>query len=71
MKKIRDYQAAHLDEINAAIERDRTIGVKRNVSQTPSIYVTSQRKNRSSPRRRRGLQIIEKLSGLFAAAIKH
>lgn len=49
MKKIRDYQAAHLDEINAAIERDRTIGVKRNVSQTPSIYVTSHGKTEALP----------------------
>ena len=49
MKKIRDYQAAHLDDINAAIERDRTIGVKRNVSQTPSIYVTSHGKTEALP----------------------
>src|SRR5712664_585104 len=42
-------QAARLDEINAAIERDRTIGVKRNVSQTPSIYVTSHGKTEALP----------------------
>ncbi|MCU1343477.1 MAG: oxidoreductase [Candidatus Acidoferrum typicum] len=49
MKKIRDYQAAHINDINAAIERDRTLGVKRNVSQTPSIYVTSHGKTEALP----------------------
>ena len=49
MKKIRDYQAAHIDDINAAIERDRTMGVKRNVNQTPSIYVTSHGKTEALP----------------------
>jgi protein-disulfide isomerase len=49
MKKIRDYQAAHINDINAAIERDRTMGVKRNVSQTPSIYVTSHGKTEALP----------------------
>lgn len=49
MKKIRDYQAAHVNDINAAIERDRTMGVKRNVSQTPSIYVTSHGKTEALP----------------------
>jgi len=39
----------HHDEINAAIELDRTIGVKRNVSQTPSIYVTSHGKTEALP----------------------
>jgi protein-disulfide isomerase len=49
MKKIRDYQATHINDINAAIERDRTLGVKRNVSQTPSIYVTSHGKTEALP----------------------
>jgi protein-disulfide isomerase len=49
MKKIRDYQTAHITDINAAIERDRTMGVKRNVSQTPSIYVTSHGKTEALP----------------------
>ena len=49
MKKIRDYQAAHINDINAAIERDRMMGVKRNVSQTPSIYVTSHGKTEALP----------------------
>jgi protein-disulfide isomerase len=49
MKKIRDYETAHMNDINAAIERDRTLGVKRNVSQTPSIYVTSHGKTEALP----------------------
>ena len=49
MKKIRDYQAAHINDINAAIEHDRTLGVKKNVNQTPSIYVTSHGKTEALP----------------------
>jgi protein-disulfide isomerase len=49
MKKIRDYQAAHIDEINASIERDRTLGVQKKVNQTPSIYVTSHGKTEALP----------------------
>ena len=49
MKKILDYQAAHINDINTAIERDRTMGVKRNVNQTPSIYVTSHGKTEALP----------------------
>jgi len=49
MKKIRDYEAAHMNDINASIEQDRVMGVKRNVSQTPSIYVTSHGKTEALP----------------------
>lgn len=49
MKKIRDYQAAHINDINAAIERDHEMGVKKNVNQTPSIYVTSHGKTEALP----------------------
>jgi protein-disulfide isomerase len=49
MKKIRDYQAAHIEEINASIERDRAMGVQRNVNQTPTIYVTSRGKTEALP----------------------
>ena len=49
MKKIRDYEAAHMNDINASIEQDRMMGVKRNVSQTPSIYVTSHGKTEALP----------------------
>jgi protein-disulfide isomerase len=49
MKKIRDYEAAHMNDINAAIEHDRMMGVQKNVSQTPSIYVTSHGKTEALP----------------------
>ena len=49
MKKILDYQAAHINDINASIERDRAMGAQRNVSQTPSIYVTSHGKTEALP----------------------
>jgi len=49
LKKIRDYQAAHINDINASIESDRMMGVKRNVNQTPSIYVTSRGKTEALP----------------------
>ena len=49
MKKILDYQAAHINDINASIERDRAMGAQRNVSQTPSIYVTSRGKTEALP----------------------
>ena len=49
LKKILEYQAAHINDINASIERDRTMGVKRNVNQTPSIYVTSRGKTEALP----------------------
>ena len=49
MKKIRDYEAAHINDINASIERDRTMGVQRKVNQTPSIYVTSHGKTEALP----------------------
>jgi protein-disulfide isomerase len=49
MKKILDYQAAHINDINAAIERDHTMGVQRKVNQTPTIYVTSHGKTEALP----------------------
>ena len=49
MKKIRDYEAAHINDINASIERDHTMGVERKVNQTPSIYVTSHGKTEALP----------------------
>jgi len=49
MKKIHDYEAAHLNDINASIERDHTMGVERKVNQTPSIYVTSHGKTEALP----------------------
>jgi protein-disulfide isomerase len=49
MKKILEYQAAHINDINAAIERDHAMGVQRNVNQTPTIYVTSRGKTEGLP----------------------
>jgi protein-disulfide isomerase len=49
LKKIVDYQASHINDINASIERDHEMGVKRNVNQTPSIYVTSRGKTEALP----------------------
>jgi protein-disulfide isomerase len=49
LKKIRDYEAAHLDAINASIERDRAMGLQRNVNQTPTIYITSHGKTEGLP----------------------
>jgi protein-disulfide isomerase len=49
MKKILDYQAAHINDINASIERDHTLGVQKKVNQTPSIYVTSHGKTEALP----------------------
>ena len=49
MKKIRDYEAAHITEINASIERDRAMGMQRNVNQTPTVYVTAHGKTEALP----------------------
>jgi protein-disulfide isomerase len=49
LKKIRDYEAAHMEEINSSIERDHAMGVQRNVNQTPTIYVTSHGKTEALP----------------------
>jgi protein-disulfide isomerase len=49
LKKIRDYQAAHANEINATIERDRMLGLQKAVNQTPSIFVTAHGKTEALP----------------------
>jgi protein-disulfide isomerase len=49
LKKIHDVETQHLNEINAAIERDRTMGIQRNVNQTPTVYVTSHGKTEGLP----------------------
>jgi protein-disulfide isomerase len=49
LKKIRDYEASHLTEINASIERDRAMGMQRNVNQTPTIFVTAHGKTEGLP----------------------
>jgi protein-disulfide isomerase len=49
LKKIHDIETQHLNEINASIERDRTMGIQRNVNQTPTVYVTAHGKTEGLP----------------------
>jgi protein-disulfide isomerase len=49
MKKFRDYEAQHITEINASIEKDRAAGMQRNVNQTPTVFVTSHGKTEGLP----------------------
>ena len=49
LKKIHDYESLHINEINASIERDRAMGIQRNVNQTPTVYVTSHGKTEGLP----------------------
>ena len=49
LKKIHAYEAAHSSEIDSAIESDRAMGAKRNVNQTPTIFVTSHGKMEGLP----------------------
>lgn len=49
LKKIHDVESQHATEINASIERDRTMGIQRNVNQTPTIYVTAHGKTEALP----------------------
>jgi protein-disulfide isomerase len=48
-KKFQSYEAQHINEINASIERDRMMGVQRNVNQTPTVFVTSHGKTEGLP----------------------
>jgi protein-disulfide isomerase len=48
-KKFQTYETQHISEINAAIERDRAMGMQRNVNQTPTVYVTSHGKTEALP----------------------
>lgn len=49
LKKIRSYESLHINEIDASIERDRALGMQRNVNQTPTIYVTAHGKTEALP----------------------
>jgi protein-disulfide isomerase len=49
LKKIHEYEAQHLNEINASIEKDRSLGIQRNVNQTPTVYVTAHGKTEGLP----------------------
>jgi protein-disulfide isomerase len=48
-KKFQTYEAQHMNEINASIERDRALGEQRNVNQTPTVFVTAHRKTEALP----------------------
>ena len=49
MKKIRDYEATHISDINASIERDRAAGMQRSVNQTPTVFITYHGKTEALP----------------------
>lgn len=48
-KKFQAFEAQHINEINASIERDRAMGVQRNVNQTPTVYITAHGKSEALP----------------------
>jgi protein-disulfide isomerase len=48
-KKFQAYETQHMSEINASIERDRAIGMQRNVNQTPTVYITAKGKTEALP----------------------
>jgi protein-disulfide isomerase len=49
LKKIQEYESSHMTEINASIEKDRNLGIQRNVNQTPSVFVTAHGKTEALP----------------------
>ena len=49
LKKFHDYEAQHLNDINASIERDRAMGMQRNVNQTPTVFITAHGKTEALP----------------------
>jgi protein-disulfide isomerase len=48
-KKFQDFESTHMSEINASIERDRALGMQRNVNQTPTVYITAHGKTEALP----------------------
>jgi protein-disulfide isomerase len=48
-KKIQAYEAAHINDINASIERDHAMGMQRSVNQTPTVFVTAHGKTEALP----------------------
>jgi protein-disulfide isomerase len=48
-KKFQTFETQHMNEINASIERDRSLGMQRNVNQTPTVYVTAHGKTEALP----------------------
>ena len=49
MKRIHDIATQKANELNVSIDRDRALGVQKNVNQTPSIYVTARGKTEPLP----------------------
>lgn len=49
LRKIREYESRHMNEINAAIERDKNLGNQRGVNQTPTVFVTAHGKMQALP----------------------
>jgi protein-disulfide isomerase len=48
-KKFQAFESQHISEINASIERDRAMGMQRNVNQTPTVYITARGKTEALP----------------------
>ncbi|MBZ5641600.1 MAG: DsbA family protein [Acidobacteriia bacterium] len=48
-KKFQAYEAQHLAEINASIDRDKSLGNQRSVNQTPTVFVTAHGKTEALP----------------------
>jgi len=48
-KKFQAFESQHINDINAAIERDRSMGMQRNVNQTPTVFVTAHGKTEGLP----------------------
>lgn len=48
-KKFQAFESQHISEINASIERDRAMGIQRNVNQTPTVYITAHGKTEALP----------------------
>jgi protein-disulfide isomerase len=48
-KKFQTFESQHMNEINASIEKDRSLGMQRNVNQTPTVYITAHGKTEALP----------------------
>lgn len=48
-KKFQAFESQHMNEINASIQRDRSLGNQRNVNQTPTVYITAHGKTEALP----------------------
>lgn len=48
-KKFQTFESQHINEINASIDRDRMMGLQRNVNQTPTVFVTARGKTEGLP----------------------